>query len=122
MSALDDLKNVKVPLWAQWVGRYRAWKRRRAAYKEISHVATVYAWTHWTGTSNYSYQWYICKVDGAGKRFYEHGSNVPLLRNREKDNAIYASIIMPWKLGAWTHQQLLDYAVKSSKHPTDKVE
>lgn len=119
MSAIDNLKNVKVPWHARWIGLYRAWKRRRAAYKEIYHIATVYAWTHWIDTTSYSYQWYICKVDGTGKRFYEHGSNHPVLRGRVKDNQIYASVIEPWRLGAWTHQQIQDYAVKSVKHPAE---
>lgn len=117
MTDIESLKKVKVPIWAKFIGYYRARQRRKAASKEIHYIATVYAWTHWTDSNNYETSWFICKQTGAGKRFYEHGSGSALLRNREKHNTVYAHIIVPWLHGAWSNQQLIDYARKSAAHP-----
>lgn len=114
---VDLLKQVKVPLWSQWLGAYRAWQRRRNAHKEIHFIATVYAWTWWTDDKYYSYQWYICKVDGAGRRFYEFGYNNTLLKGKETLHSVYASMIAPWMHGGYTHAQLKEFAKNSVKQP-----
>ena len=116
-TSIDSLKNNKIPFWARWLGQYRAWQRRKNAHKEINYIATVYAWTYWSDAKTYSHQWYICKVDGTGRRFYEYGTNHYLLREKEKTNAVYASIIAPWIYKGHSHHQLIDYANKSAKQP-----
>ena len=116
-KSIDALKKVKIPFWVDWIGAYRARQRRKNAHKEINYVATVYAWTYWSDVKSYSYQWYICKVDGTGRRFYEYGTNHPLLKDKEKSIAVYASIIAPWVYKSYSHQQLIDYAERSAKQP-----
>ncbi len=118
MTNIDSLKKVKVPLWAHWLGWYRARQRRRVARKEIYHIATVYAWTYWTDLKRSDYQWYICSVDGTGKRSYEFGTNSSLLKGKEKACAVYASVIVPWVLNSATNAWLINYAKLSIKDPS----
>lgn len=121
MTNIDSLKKVKVPLWAHWLGWYRARQRRKVARKEINHVATVYAWTYFTDLRQHAYQWYICRVDGTGKRSYEFGTHTRLLRGNEDAHGVYASIISPWQHGGITNAWLVDYARRSVKEP-DRTE
>ena len=118
---IEALKQVKVPLWARLLGAYRARQRRKNAYKEVYYVATVFSWMYWTDTKCYSRRWYILKVDGTGKRFFEYGSDHSLLRNYTNDHE-YARIIVPWMYGKYTNEQMKEYAKKTetveSKHGT----
>jgi hypothetical protein len=118
MNQIDKLKQVKIPIWAKWIGAYRARQRRKNAHKEINFIATVYAWTYWSDAQSYAFQWYICRENGVGKRFYEYGTHHYLLKNNEKGSSTYAHIIAPWILGGITNQQLIDYAAKSVKQPS----
>jgi hypothetical protein len=117
MSAIDDLKNVKVPLWAKCLGWYRARQRRKAARKEVRYIATVFVWQRWTDKDYCSKVWYICK-EKAGVRYYEYGSDSYLLDNREKRYTMYASVIEPWILNRFTNQQIIDFAKTTVKEPT----
>jgi hypothetical protein len=117
MSAIDELKKVKIPVWARWLGWYRARQRRKQARKEIYYVATVYCWTWWTDCKYYSSCYYICKEDGVGRRFYEYQPGSPLLKDREKSTNVYACIIVPWLLGSYSNQVIIDYAKASREQP-----
>jgi hypothetical protein len=119
---IAELKKVKVPLWYQWVGWYRAFQRRRQAIKQkklddkkVRHIATIFAWTYWTDTQGYDKCWYILKETGAGRRFYEFGADHQILKDREKDSGFYASIVVPWTLGKWSDEQMQELERNSKK-------
>ena len=111
------LKIVKIPIWARWLGWYRARQRRKNAHKEIHFIGTVYAWTYWSDLKTYAYQWYICRENGVGQRSYEYGTHCSWLKNNEKNNSVYASVIAPWMLGGRSNQSLQSYAAQSHKQP-----
>lgn len=115
MTDISALKRVKVPLWAVWLGRYRARKRRKAAAKEWNYIATVFTWGLFTGTAKVFKRWYILSESGTGKRKFEFGSNYSHLVYCEDSE--YARIIVPWIHGRWTNQQMKEYAAKSEKCP-----
>lgn len=114
-DAVEQLKQVKVPLWAHWLGYWRARRRRKEAAKEVRYIATVFAWTKWR-EGGYARQWWICKTKG-NKRYYEYSSNSVLLRNDDKgkNHPEYARIIAPWIGGHWTNKQLADYGRNTEK-------
>ena len=111
---INTLKKVKVPIWARWLGAIRAWQRRRNAHKEVYYIGTVFSWIHWTDSNTYSKRWYICKVDGAGRRFFEYNSDQRLLKDYRSDPE-YARIIVPWQYGRFTNAQIEEYAKKTEK-------
>jgi hypothetical protein len=114
-NRIEQLKQVKVPIWAKWLGAYKAWQRRRNARKEIHYIATVYAWTYWTDHRYYSKQWYILKQNGVGKRFYEYGCTTSLLEGKEKLHSSYASFIAPWLHNHYTNQEAIEFARRSEQ-------
>lgn len=111
---IEQLKQVKVPLRYQWLGMYRAWKRRRAARKEIHYVATVAHYVHFTpvyGNPHIRQAWYVLKERGDGKRFYDYVLQ-PQVGAKETKTWVYAHIVLPWTLGHWSNKQIVDWAAQ----------
>lgn len=111
-DVINDLKkSVKVPIWAQVLGRYRAWQRRRAARKEFKHVATI---THYgilkkTHSKELIQSWYILTERGDGKRSadFKRGSNYWVHHDQ---TWAYAHIVQPWLCGKYSNKQISDWA------------
>lgn len=118
MTDISSLKKVKVPLWAVWIGRYRAKQRRKAAAKEWNYIATVFTWGRFSDTKRLFNRWYILKESGTGKRAFDYGSSFLGLAYCE--DAEYARIIAPWVHGKWTNQQIIEYAAKTEKCPVNE--
>lgn len=118
---VNQLKHIKIPLWANLVGRYRAWQRRRQAKKEIHHIATAFTWMYWTDSKYLSKRWYILKQRGDGTRLFEFGSNDSLLDDYKKDSE-YARVIVPWLHGKYSNESMKEYAKKSERAPEVRAE
>lgn len=109
---IEELKNVKVPLWAQWLGYFRARQRRKAARKEIVHIATLTYWVWLIDVKHYTRIWYVLQETGDGKRSFTANCQDSFMRHRIKSTFVYNQVVLPWLLGGYTNQVVRAWAAK----------
>lgn len=115
-DVIDELKKVKVPLWAQWLGRWRAYRRRRVARKELTYVATI---THYAALKTLEGHiqrvdsYYILTERGDGVRSFEYKRGAAYWV-KEDATWVYVHIIEPWRLGKCTNKAVVDWASKQT--------
>lgn len=115
-------KVIKVPLWARCLGEVKAWNRARLRRKQYRAnmrkpklVTTITVWLSHEARGDHP-AWIHCYENGYGVRsyIYKHG----FLSFPEGAVLELHRIVMPWSLGKYTNEQLINYAQSSHRKPS----
>lgn len=95
MDHIAELKKFKAPKWAVWLGRWRAWKRRRFAARQWRQVAVVTAWAGHTNHNRQVAAWYTLYERGDGTRTstFRKSQGYGL---KPEETFIFNQVIKPW--------------------------
>lgn len=116
MDPFKEFRAPKTPLWAKYLGDWRARRRAKKARKTKHHVTTVVLWCYRKAEPDKRLAAYIQLYStGGGERSYtfEH-CEWPKHRSY-KDFRDYHEVIIPWLNGKWSNKAIIDWAVKTHK-------